>query len=694
MSIKRGSIGVKCFCAVKLTHHFSLCAVAVAIFSTLVPLAQCASADLLDERPPKNLIPNSSFECGEVGWQSSIIFADAHHCNLFKLVGETTEVVGAPHGRRALSIKFSKPFHQLFSFSSRIAHTALLLITNSRWLRLLCGETYTVSAFIKTSGNSVGATIGVYFADGRRIERRIDAPNDWRRFSLVFKAIDRHARVAFGFEQLSPFVNDAELNVDAVQLELGKKLSQYEPHSQVEVFVISNSLGNIWVSKKDANLRLLAYNDGSDIHTNLDVRVCDFQDIPVMERSLSIHVPSKGAVDISLENMLPSALGFYNVIVHPNDETARYVSSWNARCALLRAFEGYDSSFGVEGFYPYEKFLLLMKRMGILWWRYPIAKRNNDEASPTSLDDGSINKLLKLGMHVLISIPAFKDEGVDSYASRFEMIVKRYRTRVFAFEVFVSQPHLGSSDDGTCISKFVELIKAAYSSAKRISKDCVLVLGVDSIELAEKLIKAGVLKFTDVINLCLFGCRYELQLDGLIASMEENKLRKPIWVTGNGWCEPSESLGDELQNAVAIVRHATALLANGVSKIFYSLSCGANSFLEVDGTPKKTFPAHSVLANMLAGGALPFGALNMGEGACCYAFKKVDRVVAVVWLARKDVVGSLSLKQPVKAFNLMGNELKTSAVELSDMPIYLVAPDVRSLTASVRLKLISKDVKQ
>ncbi|MFA4015328.1 MAG: hypothetical protein RUDDFDWM_000408, partial [Candidatus Fervidibacterota bacterium] len=134
MSIKRGSIGVKCFCAVKLAHHFSLCAVAVAIFSTLVPLAQCASADLLDERPPKNLIPNSSFECGEVGWQSSIIFADAHHCNLFKLVGETTEVVGAPHGRRVLSIKFSKPFHQLFSFSSRIAHTARLLITNSRWL--------------------------------------------------------------------------------------------------------------------------------------------------------------------------------------------------------------------------------------------------------------------------------------------------------------------------------------------------------------------------------------------------------------------------------------------------------------------------------------------------------------------------------------------------------------------------------
>jgi hypothetical protein len=42
----------------------------------------------------------------------------------------------------------------------------------------------------------------------------------------------------------------------------------------------------------------------------------------------------------------------------------------------------------------------------------------------------------------------------------------------------------------------------------------------------------------------------------------------------------------------------------------------------------------------------------------------------------------------------MGNELKTPTIELSDTPIYLVAPDVRSLVASTRLKFTDKGAKQ
>lgn len=668
-------------------------AVALIVLFMLVPSAQCAGADLPNEHHTKNLIPNSSFECGEVGWQSGIKFEDAHICNLFKLAGEVADVDGAPHGRKALSIKFSKPFHQLFLFSPHIAHAPWLLITNSRWLRLLCGETYTLSAFVKAFGNGIGVTIGVYFADGRKIERRIDPTNDWRRFSLAFKAVDWHALVVFGFEQLSPFAGDTKLGVDAVQLEVGETPTPYEPHSQVEVFIVSNSPNNIWVSEGDVGLRLLAYNDGDDMHANLDVRVCDFKGASIMERSLSIRVPSKGVADIPLENMLPKASGFYDVIVRPSDEAVRYVSSWNAHCALLRPFEGFDSPFGVEGFYPSEELLLLLKRMGILWWRYTIAKRSASEA-PSSLDDENINKLLKLGMHVLISIPTLKDEDADSYASRFETIVKRYRTRVFAYEVFVSRPHLGGADEGGCMSKLVELIKVAYSSAKAINKDCVLVLGVGSMELALKLVKADVLKFADVINLCLFRHEYEWQVKDLIALMEGSKMRKPIWVTSGERCELSGSYEGELRNAVAIVRRATTLLSSGVSKIFYSLSYGTNCFLEVDGTPREALPAHSVLANMIAKSALPLGMLNLGKGACCYGFKRIDGVVGVVWLAREDAVVSLSLKQPARAFNLMGNELKTPTIELSDTPIYLVAPDVRSLVASTRLKFTDKGAKQ
>jgi len=684
-----------------------------------------------------NLIPNSSFECGSVGWRGYPPQVGTVG-SLWKLHGDVIEVDDAPHGKMVLSLSVGAPVSMLGLFKAN-ASAVNVLIASSGWIKLCAGRTYTLSAFMRSDCDAI-ATLMLRYRSGDSHGRQFKPSNSWRRYSFTFVAREEFASVVIAHCRCEGWCEAGSIFVDAIQLECGDAPSAYRPLSQFELFITSNSPANVWVNSGDAKLCLVGYNDGADSDVSIDVRAYDFNGVAVSHREVRTKALMASRIIVLLHDVLPKAFGFYLVRAHAYDDSRHPIANAEARCAVLRRFDGVDSPFGAEDVHACGELLLLAKRAGLLWRKIRLA----EAAAVGAIGDGAdvnakVDLALKLGVHPLLSISTNQlsralegcevgDEGgltgecVESsqavrakrLAELFGVGVRRYRTRVVAFElIHPVLPHAACSRqrDLQC-GGYIELMKAAYSIAKGLCRDCLLLGGISAgeaeaaLEFANEFIASGGLKFVDALAVEIRSAQIpsealEQLMKKLLAQIDARGGRKPIWLTwywslsgkGSG-AQPLSSPQDELEMGICMVRLVAILLSYGVGKIFHASGCAPSGghlgdlFFEVDGTPKVTLPMHAALANFLTSSPLPLGVLNLGSRSRCYAFRTRNGVTAIAWLADETANAHLSLGRAVKAYDIMGNEIATSKVKLSRAPIYLSSPakDLRSLASMVHFR--------
>lgn len=696
------------------------CKIAVWIFSVTCMWATLSQSACIGSG--RNLISNSSFECGSAGWQSYLLGSGGFPEGLFKLHGRVEKFDDAPHGRMVLSLGMNAP-PLLWSYLQRMG-SINLIAAPVEFIKLKAGETYTLSAFLRSDTGNATIRMMVCYSDGLSQTYQANATDSWRRISFTFKALGENAIVGVGVGGLQHLGDRSFL--DALQLESGNLAGAYELRSQIEFFIVSDSPGNVWVGKEEGSLYLIGYNDGDEAELDIDVQINDFREEVVLHRRNSIRALRAAQFIIPLSDAIPKKFGFYRATAELTDKLGNAIGVASARCARIPRYDGVDSPFGIEWFHPCGELMLLSKRAGLLWQRVLIN-------GISDVISAQVDSVLKFGMHVLISMAvdaqpqkindkvqaatAFLSKDEDEFIRRVESVIKSYRTRAVAFEVFsdeLRQMSLMNLEFGSGDLKGrIELLKAAYSAAKRACKDCLFLWGmwVGDNELMDKqvgeFIRAGSLKFVDALGVgvdltSVTPERFERGMKSVMAKMDACGMRKPIWVTRcelalddspKGLASHYAADDGELYYSACLVRFAAIVFSHGVTHIFYSpahASKWTSSYgllFKADGTPTKILPTQAALANLLTSRMHYIGSIDFGDNARCYAFRTAKGAVAIAWLIDEDAAVSISLGRSVKAYDLMGNEIGCQKVRLTFVPIYLTSQfgDLRSIASSVRL---------
>ena len=117
------------------------------------------------------------------------------------------------------------------------------------------------------------------------------------------------------------------------------------------------------------------------------------------------------------------------------------------------------------------------------------------------------------------------------------------------------------------------------------------------------------------------------------------------------------------------------------------------STMEVTNSPKPMAIAHAELAWQIGGGKYVDQLKTAADGLRAYAFQREDgHAVAVLW-AEEGAIAQLHLSSGFQAVDFMGNPIQPSAIEVTQTPMYLHAPDLARLRAALADKTVVTGVR-
>ncbi len=140
----------------------------------------------------KNLVPNSSFECGTAGWGSIAQGLDGWTGNLFRLEGDWDGAV-ASHGGHSLKIALdarTAPVCWFDYYEPVRKPVRQILAANQGWFRVEPGAPLTLSVFLKADAEKTVAQLAIIEAPALAPEERPGGPG------LEAVRADRHAHRA------------------------------------------------------------------------------------------------------------------------------------------------------------------------------------------------------------------------------------------------------------------------------------------------------------------------------------------------------------------------------------------------------------------------------------------------------------------------------------------------------------------
>jgi len=318
---------------------------------------------------------------------------------------------------------------------------------------------------------------------------------------------------------------------------------------------------------------------------------------------------------------------------------------------------------------------------------------------------------------------AYAPENMDDWENYVYKVVKHYKGVIDYWEVW-NEPDTGGFlkvpgffGDERKPAVYVELLKRAYSAAKRANPDAVIVGGCPTgrppSRWLAKIFDLGALDYMDIVS-------FHFYTDGrpgdvletptavdveAIKKLMQLKLGRtiPIWETESGIMYPetnysnlkeiSPSYAVPADEAVAyLIRNYIHLIASGVDKWFYySMFTShridrreATGFFEWDGAPRPLAVAYAVLSKNLSG--LNYSGLyniNKLVIATKFSGKKRDLLVVSTKLWKSGVFHKVAidmnnLYSSYKVFNAMGNEIdfimneNSLEFEASREPVYVV----------------------
>jgi hypothetical protein len=683
----------------------------------------------------KNLIPNSSFELGSIGW-GSYAYLHAWGGNLNALVGTIDPSTAAVH-RCSLRISLRRdalPIH----FSDCWDRGNLLLrqpvwaplAAHRGWLAVRPGQPYTLSAYLKTDVPHLPVILQLREGEWAEQHTTVQVTPAWRRYSFTCTPRAGQVFVGLGPDLAASPVAAATLWIDGVQLEAGDAPTAYQPRAPMEIGL--HPVGGVpifWLGKP-AGFELVAFNaTGQRRRVVARCRLSDFHDRS-RTFTAALHVPplQTAVARIPLDTRRTE---FYRLALEA--EGAAVVSSRPWRAAVLKPYVDDDALFGLNHSYPWPQLMDLAKRAGLVWCRDWSLKWQTVEPEPGHFDftpaDAQLSRLWSHGLRVLglLAYPAtnwssaapasvqprdgpefaarmiYLPSRLEDFARYVRATAQRYRRRLCALEIlneplYCPQGVLGHGL-GYGLPDYLRLLQVAYQTIKSVHPGLIVVGGVGGGPevYTRELIEAGGLAYLDALNLHIYPQTlapeaYLPALHKLRDHMRAHGCLRPLWVTEMGYyadddppveppppCYPSP-VENEREAALLLTRLSIILLSHGARKLFYHCAdCGSINhevlhglFFEYQAQPRKMLVAQAALAQLLGPDTRPLGRLPTPAGTYGWGFSSRGRTVVAAWALEADaVLGSLPPGSQI--LDLLGNQLPGGR-RLSEEPVYIVLP--------------------
>jgi len=685
-----------------------------------------------------NLLPNSSFECDMSGW-GSIADVPGWGGNLNLPVGVVDATTAKFHSssfRIVLTPQTIPVFYFDYFPLYRVPVKAPLL-ANRGWIEVDEGVPHTLSAYIKADSQDLVGVLSINQAFRRTLRKQIRLKTSWDRYAFTFEPQSPQVFVALGQDLDASKREAGTVWIDAVQLEMGSKATEYRPRAALEVGLKTNRLGNLFHYGQEPNMTATVFNAGrTQRRLELSVRTTDFDDVVVYKATIPVRVPAGHKVTVPFDSGVPSK-GFFRLRLDSEEAAATFIGPM--RFAVIEPYNKSDSLFGMNHAYPWPHLLNLSKQIGLCWFRDWSLKWHDVEPVKGRFEfaesDRQINRVLDQGLNVLGLLPfpstnwsssagpevqatphypenreriAYMPKDINDLATYVHKTVQHYRGRLDVWEI-LNEPIYTSyalpRGKGYKVEDYVRLLRVAYQSVKAVDADAVVVGGIagSPTTYTNQFIEDDGLRWVDALNLHAYPGlaspeAYEQPLQRLRQKIQSTGADKPIWFTEGAyyadddkpfepydstWLKPVDS---ETEAAEWQVKLNTLLLAYGAEKIIYhsgtpgtlnneSLS---GIFFEWAGAPRKMLVTQAAMANLLVPPMRSLGCIASPKTVKAYAFESQGRKVVVAWTIEGAEPVNVSLAQTDwDAVDLQGNALIAPHVAVTHRPVYFVTKEAK-----------------
>ncbi len=308
-------------------------------------------------------------------------------------------------------------------------------------------------------------------------------------------------------------------------------------------------------------------------------------------------------------------------------------------------------------------------------------------------------------------------EEFKNYISR---CVHHYRGRVRHYQVFNEPVYTHYSLPGRLgytVNDYIRLLTVAADGIRSQQKDAVIVGGMGiwaSSRWTQEFIRENGLALVDILDMHLYPVTaepesYEPDLVELRQVMKQRGQTRPMWLTEFGCYADDDpyrtpqKVGDaamsrslwpsERAAAEALVQSAAVFCSHNIRRIFFHAGTSGpingptagGVFFEYGGTPRKMLAAVSALTRFLDPSCKAIDLGKQPPHMRRYLFKVNKGALAIAWSREPEPV-RLSLRKGLRAYDIMGNELKGGTVTLSATPVYLLSNTLTPDKIDVMLK--------
>jgi len=649
----------------------------------------------------KNLLPNSSFECGTANWGGYTYGLQGWAGNLYRLEGGELDNTTATHGQSSLRLRPTHPVFWFDYYDPVRQPVQRLMAANVGWFRAITGETFTVSAWLKASTEEVSAELLVSTPTRRQLKKSVKIGKEWSRQQFTFKAPQPFFFIAVGSDA------EATLWIDAVQLERGPRATDYEPRAPAESFLATDAPGNVFTNGI-ARLVVRGTAPGK-------LRVADFFDHTLLETDARTATITQR--------------GFFHASWMTGSTTQ------DVRFAVIDPVRCSDSPLGFNHAYPWDFLVTEAQQAGVVWWRDWSAQWEKIEPIQGefnfSVPDLQIERVLGLGGRPLVLLPfpsakwastappdvlnakrypdyrygvAYPPKNVADFRRYVQEVVRHCKRRgVTHYQIFnesVFTTYSLPEKFGFSVADYVRFLSVAYHAIKEADPKAVVVGGCSAhykSNYTTDFVKQGGLRWCDVFDLHMYSPpiaveHYEEGFEALEQLIRAHGGPKPIWITEWGCYADDDpptvpwTAGDATMNRCRwpsereaterIVKFTAVSFAHGVHKIFFHAgTCGTINgpdaggvLFEYGGTPRKMYAGVAVLSHLLGVPDRLVKRVSDG-GFRAYVFATGKRTVGICWSSEPRVLSG------VEAVDIMGNPLP-SPVRVGPSPVYLIGGNI------------------
>lgn len=722
--------------------------------------------DLVPLGGGKNLAFNGSFELGGAGWAS--MGTGVGWGDLSGLYG-TIETSGGSHGKAFLRIPLGDGRTPVlyFDYFEPVAKPQLRLLAASLgWIKVEKGQPYVLSADLRASVDGTPAVLGARAQDPsagwNSYDQKLKLTTAWKRYSVTFRPQRSHVFLYAGPDLAAD--QRVDVDIDAIQLEKSDRASAFQFYGNLEFAVEPAQTGGIFMEGELAILKLRLSNPAADpVKAAVKFAVTVFADKAVALPGEDIEL---GAGETATREVrLPADWKGYYRICATAEAGGKSVSA-DVRIAIVPPPVVKDSICGINHAFVSEDLIRLASKAGVTWYRDWSLKWQHMEPAKGEyhweLADTQIDRVVRDHVNVMALLPPFPATDWNSEASNSlkvtkdypgnrmrqafapkdpkdlgvftERAVTRYKDRVTVWE-FLNEPvYTSYALPGRQIpavggksytpADYVALLEVAAAGMRQADPTCKVMGGIAGgpDTFTREVIEAGCLRHVDIFNLHLYpGQRtpesFMAEMNDLLARMDANGGRKPIWVTefsyygadnlprrpffprANAWSE-TRLLDSERQCADYTVRFFLVMLSYGVQKIFIHSGASGRvndpnfecALFDYGGVPRKLFPAMAVLTGLLGTQPTVVAQSPLGEGRLGHAvaFETSKGAVVAVWTEGDepgDVV-VLPVGEGVVRLDIVGRKINGLTINLSSSPVYVIGPSgkAKELLAALKVK--------